>query len=128
MKFSDRFVYEVVLFMQKCAEELGDIGEEKAEAMLDAFDPGLKRQILLMTIQGTISGPMQIRAVSTYDTRQKIAAIKEIRAMTGFGLKEAKDVIDEADQKGISRIAGAWSLEQRMQMRERLAGTGYTLV
>jgi large subunit ribosomal protein L7/L12 len=50
----------------------------------------------------------------------KIAVIKEIRAITGLGLKEAKDMVDGAP----STVKEAASKEEAEQIKEKLAAAG----
>lgn len=127
MKFSRQFLYATMNFMQEADREVGGMPEEKIEAMLDAFDPSLKREILIMILKGETAGAMTIRSVVNVN-RQKINAIKEIRAATGFGLKEAKDVADEVDARGYSTIPGNWSYETRKQLDKALLNTGYEVL
>ena len=48
--------------------------------------------------------------------------------MSGFGLKESKDVTDAACAGGDGVIKGNWSLEQRNSLAKDLLGTGFTVV
>ena len=53
----------------------------------------------------------------------KIKVIKEVRAMTGLGLKEAKDLVDsspKAVKEGVTK-------EEADQMREKLEAVGATV-
>lgn len=54
---------------------------------------------------------------------KKIAVIKEVRALTSLGLKEAKDLVDSAP-KGI--LEGA-SKEDAEKAKEQLEGAGATI-
>lgn len=71
-------------------------------------------------------GTMRVRCVWR-DGKQKINAIKAVRSVTRFGLKEAKDVINAADQN-IGIIDGNWSTEQYNLLKHELRNTGYELV
>ncbi|UCD58301.1 MAG: 50S ribosomal protein L7/L12 [Candidatus Hydrogenedentota bacterium] len=54
---------------------------------------------------------------------EKIKVIKEVRALTGLGLKEAKAVVDEVPKtlkEGVSK-------EEAEKMKEKLAGVGATV-
>ena len=129
-KYSRKLIYNAVEFLRAANEELEDgVGEEQVYAMLDAFDPALKRQLLMEMLMGNIGGAMRVRAVHQGDTaqRKKIEAIKEIRAATGFGLKETKDVVDAADY-GVSEITGDWDGDTHYHLGRALQGTGYELV
>ena len=81
----------------------------------------------MMMIKGEVSGPMRIKrgAAKQY---LKINAIKEIRAVTGFGLKEAKDVTDTADSGETAVIQGNFTIDQRQKLAAGLAGTGYEVL
>lgn len=51
------------------------------------------------------------------DPAKKIAAIKEVRAITGLGLKEAKDLVEAGDKvvkEGVSK-ADAASLKEKLE-------------
>jgi len=54
---------------------------------------------------------------------QKIQVIKEIRALTGLGLKEAKAVVDEAP----TSVKAGLSKEDAEAMKEKLEGVGATV-
>ena len=97
MKFSSELIYSAVNFMQIANRELGDIADEKIEAMFDTFDPALRRQILMHMIKGDITGPIRVRFDHTHTHRNKIQAIKAVRWISGMGLKEAKDFVEEAE-------------------------------
>jgi len=96
MKYSRNLIFSAVDFMRVAAEELGeDLSEQQVEAMMDAFDPGLKKQILMEMIKGNVGNRIRIQ-LESQENRQMINAIKAVRASTGFGLKEAKGIIDNA--------------------------------
>jgi hypothetical protein len=128
MKYSSELIYAAVGFMQAANKELGDIADEKIEAIFDAFDPSLRRQILMLMIKGELYGPVRIRLEPGHKQNYKINAIKEIRAFSGFGLKEAKDLVDLADSGKIATIEGTFSMDQRSKLKTALAGTGYEVV
>lgn len=127
MKYSAELIYAAVSFMQVANKELGDIADLKIEAMFDAFDPSLKRQILMLMIKGEINGPVRIRRDSGKQFF-KINAIKEIRSFSGLGLKEAKDIADLADTGSVAVIEGPFTIDQRHKLAQSLAGTGYEVV
>jgi large subunit ribosomal protein L7/L12 len=54
---------------------------------------------------------------------QKIQVIKEIRAITGLGLKEAKDLVDGAPKT----VKEGASKEDAAQMKEKLEAAGATV-
>lgn len=59
-----------------------------------------------------------------YDSAKKIAVIKEIRAITGLGLKEAKALVEEAPKV----FKNAVPKEEAEQLREQLKGVGADVV
>lgn len=77
-------------------------------------------------LMGHSGGTMRIRLVDN-NTRNKISAIKAVRSVTRFGLKEAKDVVDAADNH-IGVIDGNWNTEDYNQLKRELINTGYELV
>jgi tryptophan synthase alpha subunit len=126
-KFSQNLIWKAMDFVRAAKEELGDeLGDERIERMFDAFDPSLQRQIFMEMLMGHTGGVMRVKPVWS-DGRQKIAAIKAIRSVTRFGLREAKDVADAADQS-VGIIEGNWSSEHYNQLKRELANTGYDLV
>jgi hypothetical protein len=128
MKFSSELIYSAVNFVQVANRELGDIADEKIEAMFDAFDPALRRQILMHMIKGDITGPIRIRFDSSTKLPQKIQAIKAVRWISGMGLKEAKDFVEEAEAGKVAVINGNFDAKQRRQFSAELANTGYEIV
>ncbi|MDY4611507.1 MAG: 50S ribosomal protein L7/L12 [Sphaerochaetaceae bacterium] len=57
------------------------------------------------------------------DAAKKIAAIKEVRAITGLGLKEAKDLVEAGDKpvkEGVSK-------EEAAGIKEKLEAAGCTV-
>jgi len=126
-KFSNNLIWKAMDFACAAKEDLGDaLGDEHIERMFDAFDPSLQRQIFMEMLMGHTGGVMRVKAVWS-DGKQKIEAIKAVRSVTRFGLREAKDVIDAADQN-IGVIEGSWSSEHYNQLKRELANTGYELV
>ena len=125
MKYSDKLIYAVTVFMRAIEAETGDL-EDNAENMLDAFDPSLRRQLLVAMIKGDIAGSMTICVMNGHP-QLKINAIKAVRSVTGYGLKEAKDVIDDCERRGVTTISGDWDLAQRDRLRNSFQGTGYEL-
>ena len=128
MKYSRNLIFSAVDFMKVAAEELGeDLSEQRVEAMMDAFDPGLKKQILMEMIKGNVGNRIRIQ-LESQENRQMIKAIKAVRAATGFGLNEAKDIIDNASSGSIVEIPGDHDKQKYRQLSNDLFGTGYRLV
>ena len=53
----------------------------------------------------------------------KVGVIKEVRAITGLGLKEAKEVVDNAPKAGKEGV----SKEEAEQIKEKLEAAGATV-
>lgn len=126
-KFSQQLIWKAQEFARAAKEELGDeLGDERVCAMFDAFDPGLQRQMFMEMLMGPAGGAMRIRAV-WQDGKNKIGAIKAVRSVTRFGLREAKDVVDLA-YHSVASIEGNWSTEEYNALQRELINTGYELV
>jgi len=126
-KFSQNLIWKAMDFVRAAKEELGDeLGDEHIERMFNAFDPSLQRQLFMEMLMGHTGGVMRVKLVNSSNSK-KIEAIKAIRGVTRFGLREAKDVADTADQ-GIGVIEGSWSSDHYNQLKRELANTGYDLV
>merc|ERR1719487_1616210 len=60
--------------------------------------------------------------LTAFDEKKKIAVIKEVRAITGLGLKESKDFVEglpKVLQKGVER-------EKAEEMKAKIEGAGGT--
>jgi hypothetical protein len=126
-RFSDQLTTLALEFIRTAREEAGDLGADRVYAMMDAFDPELRDELMFRLITGEMSGNIRIRRDNSKDVRI-IEAVKSIRFMSGFGLKESKDVTDAACAGGDGVIKGNWSLEQRNSLAKDLLGTGFTVV
>ena len=127
MKYSRNLIFSAVDFMRVVAEELGEeLSEDRIDAMFDAFDPSLKKQILMEMIKGNIGNRIRLQ-ITDHENRQMINAIKAVRATTGFGLKETKDIVDSAAAGKVIDIPGEYDREQCKQLSNNLIGTGYRL-
>ena len=126
-KFSNAIFNAALNFIRLAREEEGDMGAARVYAMMDAFDPDLRDEIMLRLIINDTTGPIRI-VMQHEGIKQKINAIKEVRTMTRFGLKEAKDVLDLADEGRNAIIEGDWTAEQRDALSKSLRGTGYAVV
>lgn len=126
-RFSDQLTTLALEFIRTAREEAGDLGADRVYAMMDAFDPELRDELMFRLITGEMSGNIRIRRDNSKDARI-IEAIKSIRFMSGFGLKESKDVIDAACAGGDGVIKGTWTVEQRNSLAKDLLGKGFTVV
>jgi ribosomal protein L7/L12 len=126
-KFSNAIFNAALDFIRLAREEEGDMGAARVYAMMDAFDPDLRDEIMLRLIINDTTGPIRI-VMQHEGIKQKINAIKEVRSMTRFGLRETKDIFDLADEGRNAIIEGDWTAEQRDALSKSLRGTGYAVV
>ena len=126
-KFSNAIFTAALNFIRLAREEAGDMGAARVYAMMDAFDPDLRDEIMLRLIINDTTGPIRI-VMQHEGIKQKITAIKEIRGVTRFGLKETKDITDLADEGCTAIIPGDWTAEQKDTLSKGLRGTGYAVV
>lgn len=127
--YSTKLVSTAIEFLRVAGHELGtEFGQEKVNAMLDAFDPELKAQVFMHLLVGEYSYALRIQTKPSVYYQNKIEAIKAIRSVTGFGLKESKDITDAADAGQPIAVNGQWTSEQRRKLAAGLVGTGYEVV
>lgn len=127
-KYSTYVHATVIEFIQNMQSELGELGQEKVFAMMDAFDPDLRSEIIMEMFTNDDSLKVYARISRDYSVQQRqvITAIKWIRQSTGYGLREAKDVTDDLDSgsTGFVKILVHNAATKRNLARE-LTGTGY---
>lgn len=127
-KYSQTLLWKLHDLIRTAKEEIGEeLGEEKVYAMLNAFDPSVKRQLFIQILIGDLNGDLRIK-ITNSSNRKKIEAIKGVRAVAHLGLKEAKEVIDIADTGRISVIKGCWNAEDYKKLQEYLMDTGYEVI
>lgn len=127
-KFSKHLIWKAMDFAKAASDELGEeFDEDRVEAMFDAFDPSLRREILLEMIKGHQNGGSIKISRNNKQEQRKIYAIKAIRAAFGYSLKDAKDLVDKIDEHGYAVAAGAWTREQYENLRLGLQDTGYSV-
>jgi hypothetical protein len=82
-------------FMRSITEAYGaDEGLVLWEQITSVLDPDVKGQIFFAMITGQYNDRILLKGVTTMGTNNAVGCIKEIRAWTGFGLKESKDLYD----------------------------------
>ncbi len=129
-KFSENVIHLAINFIRSVEAEMGSLGQDKVFAMLDAFDPDLRNDILMTLFIEDDNLPINVyvRKNPMFTGQyQKINAIKEIRAASGYGLKQAKDVTDAADLSQIALVEVV-GYEKKRSLISGLAGTGYEVV
>ena len=82
-------------FMRAITEAYGtEEGLRLWETIAGTLDPDVKGQIFFAMLMGTHNDTIVLKPAKANGLSDKIAAIKEIRTWTGYGLKEAKDTAD----------------------------------
>jgi hypothetical protein len=83
-------------FMRSITEAYGtDEGMKLWNAIADTLDKDVKGQIFFAMLTGDYNGVVSISSVQAGSDR--VWRVKAIRAVTGLGLKEAKDLSDNLD-------------------------------
>jgi large subunit ribosomal protein L7/L12 len=100
---------------------------EFIKAFEEAFDvKAAAAAPMMMASPGAASGGEEAEEQTEFDViltgagDQKIQVIKEVRALTSLGLKEAKDLVDGAPKPVLEKVAK----EQADKAREQLEAAG----
>ena len=102
---------------------------EFIKAFEDAFDVKAAAAAPMMAAPGAAPGGEEAEEQTEFDAiltgagGQKIQVIKEVRALTTLGLKEAKDLVDGAPKPVLEKVAK----EQADKAREQLEAVGATV-
>jgi len=82
-------------FMRSITEAYGaDKGLELWEQIAGVLDPDVKGQIFFAMITGNYNDRILLKGISASAQNNAVNCIKEIRAWTGLGLKDSKDMYD----------------------------------
>lgn len=126
-KFHSKVVQAAIDF-SRVVMRYGDVNSyERINAILTAYDPDLPSEIMMLMLRGDDIYSISIKLENHWTSTQKVTAIKAIRAMVPLGLKESKDITDEADAGKTVQIPGKFSIEQRKRFEVELKGTGYMI-
>jgi large subunit ribosomal protein L7/L12 len=115
-QFKDMNLLELSEFI-KAFEEAFDVKAAAAAPMMMAAAPG------------AAAGGEEAEEQTEFDViltaagDQKIQVIKEVRALTSLGLKEAKDLVDGAPKPVLEKVAK----EQADKAKDQLEGVGATV-
>jgi large subunit ribosomal protein L7/L12 len=115
-QFKDMNLLELSEFI-KAFEEAFDVKAAAAAPMMMAAAPG------------AAAGGEETEEQTEFDVilaaagGQKIQVIKEVRALTSLGLKEAKDLVDGAPKPVLEKVAK----EQAEKAKEQLEAVGATV-
>jgi len=100
---------------------------EFIKAFEEAFDvKAAAAAPMMMAAPGATTGGEEVEEQTEFDViltgtgDQKIQVIKEVRALTSLGLKEAKDLVDGAPKPVLEKVAK----EQADKAREQLEAAG----
>jgi len=82
-------------FMRSITEAYGaDAGLELWEQIAGVLDPDVKGQIFFAMITGNYNDRILLKGIGASAQNNAVNCIKEIRAWTGLGLKDSKDMYD----------------------------------
>lgn len=117
-----------VLAMQKSYGQ--EMGLKCFDVMRQTFGEDLCGAVLFGIMEGARSDAITIRTTTDYLTR-KIEAIKEIRHISGMGLKEAKDAVEGACFKEVVvplsydmlKQENSYKLDQSIRVLEQIGIT-----
>jgi ribosomal protein L7/L12 len=100
-------------------------GAEQGMAMWDTIANTVDRRLKLEVFKAMMDGGQvsgRIRIVGAQPSSNKVTLIKTLREFTGFGLKEAKDGVDELQNGTVLDIKVPYHIHQRALTELRLAG------
>jgi ribosomal protein L7/L12 len=87
-----------VLSMQKAYGQ--EMGLKCFDVIRETFGEDLVGSVLFGIMEGRKGDTITIRT-TTHNLSRKIEAIKEVRYLSGYGLKEAKDAVEDACYKEV---------------------------
>ena len=105
---------------------------ELVKAMEEKFGVSAAAPVAVAAVGAAGAGPAAAAAeeqtefnviLKTFDESKKIAVIKEVRSITGLGLKEAKDLVEGAPKplkEGVSK-------EEAAKINEQITAAGGTV-
>jgi large subunit ribosomal protein L7/L12 len=109
-----------VLELSELVKKLQDkFGVSAAAPMAVAMSPGVAAAPAVAEVEEQTEFKVILKEVGP----EKIKVIKEVRALTGLGLKEAKAVVDEAPKP----IKESVSKEEAEKIKAKLAEVGATV-
>jgi ribosomal protein L7/L12 len=88
-----------------------EMGLKCFDVIRATFGEDLVGAVLFGIMEGRKGDSITIRT-NTYNLQRKIEAIKEVRHLTGYGLKEAKDAVEDACYKDVVIILKPEMLRQ----------------
>jgi large subunit ribosomal protein L7/L12 len=113
--FKGMTLLELSEFIDKFQEEFGVEAAAMAAPVAAAGAPGAPAAAAEEEEEQT-----EFDVVLTSAGDKKIQVIKEVRALTNLGLKEAKDLVDSAPKPVLEKV----TKEQAVQAKEKIEGAG----
>jgi large subunit ribosomal protein L7/L12 len=113
--FKGMTLLELSEFIDKFQEEFGVEAAAMAAPVAAAGAPGAPAAAEEEEEEQT-----EFDVVLTSAGDKKIQVIKEVRALTSLGLKEAKDLVDSAPKPVLEKV----TKEQAVQAKEKIEGAG----
>ena len=114
-QFKDMTLLELSEFIKKF-EETFDVKAAAAPMMMSGAAPGAPAA-------EEVEEQTEFDVILTGAGDKKIQVIKEVRALTSLGLKEAKDLVDGAPKPVLERV----NKEAADKAKEQLEGAGATV-
>lgn len=122
------------LSVQELLDAIGSLtlleAAELVKAMEEKFGISAAAPVAVAAIGGGAASPAEAAEEKTeFDVvlvnfgDNKISVIKEVRAITGLGLKEAKDLVEAGGKPVKEKV----SKEEANKIKEQLAGAGATV-
>jgi large subunit ribosomal protein L7/L12 len=105
---------------------------ELVKAMEEKFGVSAAAPVAVAAAPATVGGEAAVAAeeqteftvvLKSFEDGKKIPVIKEVRAITGLGLKEAKELVEAGDKS----VKEAISKEESQKIKERLESAGATV-
>lgn len=97
-KFSKELLNSAVHLIRTANREMGELGSQKARAMLDAFDPDLYDEVMYLLLIGNQLGNVVLKYDPTHPKPNLIDAVRALRNSFGFSLKRSKVLAESALQ------------------------------
>jgi len=96
VQYKEDIIQSGINFMRSITEAYGtDEGMKLWDGIASVLDPNIKGEIFFALLTGEYNGQISVASYQTGSDR--VWRIKSIRAVTGLGLKEAKDLSDLLD-------------------------------
>lgn len=112
----EKVVFDGIRFLESLINHYGaDKGMEVWEAMGEAVGNEVKGRIFFAMVSNNFTSRVKFRSGNAIPEGNAVAVIKTIRAYTGYGLKEAKDVWDNS-KGGIAEVQGKPDEIRRLRM------------